>query len=209
MKSQWLFPRLSVFLFFFLFTSSAEPLGNPLLDPLTAQPLTVDFKLKPGYSLFMKFDASTRMPMGELYYQKKGQNEFVRLETYENLRAIMDTITTSKEALSVAEFLTKSPTRYLLKEKPVPALDVSTADRPLPIEISGFLSNPVVKKTPFGWLINRDLVTKPVRSGYRVTISPRLIRSHEIITETGEYTFKIDSILLTDDRFWHYFTFNE
>ena len=183
------------------------------LGPVNAQPATeadqgfvplvVGFKIKPGYTLFMKSN-DTYVPSGSLYYISPRNEGYELLETYNLLRTMMEKIENSEQAMAVAQFLTRSPTRYLLKQKPVQAVDITELSGILPLEITTLFSPPRIQKSGEGWIIERDMVVPPKMTNTRAMAIPQLVRSKENVKMDGTYTFNVKSVIIRDERLLHY-----
>ena len=196
------------FILFGLFAVLTISSGRVCAQPAASKdpqltPLTTGFKLKPGYTLFMQSN-NTSIPSGSLYFVSPRGPHYELLETYDLLRSMMAKIENSQQALAVAQFLTRSPSRFLLRQKPVLALDITELVGALPLEISTLFSAPRIQKSGEGWIIERDLVIPPKLTNTRAMATPQLVRSKESVKMDGTYTFSIKSVILRDQRLQQY-----
>ncbi len=148
--------------------------------------LKVKFPLKSGRQFYMVFD-STIVPRGALFVVIPPGKTLARVSNVDELSSVVDMLTTSGEALAFVRFFTDMPTCFLLEKPPFYGLEVPSRAVHLSRVAKSYLRPPSVTQQDGRWVIERDLALYPPQQG-------QLIRSHEVVTSDGVYSFSVKEI---------------
>jgi hypothetical protein len=176
--------------------------GNNPVTPTTPQSLngkkllSVNFPLKSSHELYMEYDESI-VPMGELFDLEVSSGNITQVKSVDELSLITGQITTEEQALAFVKFFTSEPTKFLLKPNPVSGIESSDEG---PNSLTRLMSPVSIELNNGQWVIERDLLMYPNWANQKQQTPAQLVRSREIISQTGIYTFSIGKVLAEGDE---------
>lgn len=162
-------------------------------------PLTTGFPLKPGYALSMAYRDEPD-PHGRLFARQISTGTFVKLYNAEDLMSVVDTISTKEQALALADFFTATPTRHLLKTLPYLGIAAHDVARSMTPEISALLTEPSATLQGSDWIVERDVLLYQNHRFHGQDKPAQFVRSYEVISHNGVYTFAIGTVLAEGDE---------
>ena len=89
-------------------------------------------------------------------------------------------------------------TRFLLKPNPISGIEPSDPSRQggqMPDSLTRLMTKTSVELSNGQWVIERDLLMYPNWTNQKQQTPAQLVRSHETISQTGNYTFSIGKVL--------------
>ena len=187
---------------------SVAPTGNNPVAPTAPQSLngkkllSVNFPLKSGHKLYMEYDASI-VPMGKLFDLEVSSENITQVKSVDELSRITGQISTKEQALAFVKFFTSELTGFLLKPNPISGIEPSDERKQggqMPNSLTRLMTTANIELRDGQWVIERDLLMYPNWANQKQQTPAQLVRSHEIISQAGTYTFGIGKVLAEGDE---------
>jgi len=185
-KSKKIFILVGVMSFCLLGEVSAQ---QDLLDTLSNKKiLSVKFPLKNGHELYYEYNSN----MNQAALFENSGIKFRQIKTAEELAALVDSINTKEEALAYVKFFSSLLARFSLRNDPcchgVEPTHITDS-------LASLLNSTSIEENSGQFVIERDLLLYP--EGDK---KARLVRSKEVVSKAGTYTFTIKQILSEGDQ---------
>jgi len=149
----------------------------------------------------MEYDASI-VPMGKLFDLEVSSGNVIQIKNVDELSRIAGKISAGEQALAFVEFFTSSPTKFLLNS-PISGIEPSDESRQggqMPNSLTRLMTTANIELRDGQWVIERDLLMYPDWADQKQQPPAQLVRSHEIISQAGTYTFGIGKVLAEGDE---------